>query len=178
MRHPLVIHPGSSCPAVARIDVAVDRIAARRLVLTYVLTADLSEVRVPGAAKPKRKDGLWRRTCFEAFIAGGGESYTEFNFSPSGEWAAYAFSTYRAGMALADVSAPVIDFAAGVDRCELRAELDLTEDGTRRLGLSAVIEDASGGISYWALAHPPGRPDFHQAATFVLDLDLPVPEPS
>ena len=29
------------------------------------------------------------------------------------------------------------------------------------LGLSAILEEADGTISYWALAHPPGRPDFH-----------------
>ena len=39
-----------------------------------------------------------------------------------------------------------------------------------RLGLSAVIEDTSGGKSYWALAHPPGKPDFHHADCFALEL--------
>ena len=29
------------------------------------------------------------------------------------------------------------------------------------LGLSAILEEEDGTISYWALAHPPGRPDFH-----------------
>ena len=29
------------------------------------------------------------------------------------------------------------------------------------IGLSAIIEEEDGTISYWALAHPPGRPDFH-----------------
>jgi hypothetical protein len=43
---------------------------------------------------------LWRRSCFEAFIGhGGGPDYWEYNFSPSGAWAAYHFSAYREGMA-------------------------------------------------------------------------------
>jgi hypothetical protein len=33
-----------------------------------------------------------------------------------------------------------------------------------------VIEAADGGKSYWALAHPPGRPDFHHAAGFAAHL--------
>jgi hypothetical protein len=35
-----------------------------------------------------------------------------------------------------------------------------------RLGLSALIEETSGRKSYWALAHPPGKPDFHHADCF------------
>jgi hypothetical protein len=38
-----------------------------------------------------------------------------------------------------------------------------------RLGLSALIEDKSGGTSYWALAHPPGKPDFHHADSFAYE---------
>jgi hypothetical protein len=38
-----------------------------------------------------------------------------------------------------------------------------------RLGLSAVIEETSGHKSYWALAHPPGRPDFHHSDCFVYE---------
>ena len=37
-------------------------------------------------------------------------------------------------------------------------------------GLSAVIEDARGGLSYWALTHGANQPDFHDPATFVLRL--------
>ena len=32
--------------------------------------------------------------------------------------------------------------------------------------LSAIIEDTNGNRSFWALAHPPGEPDFHDAACF------------
>jgi len=59
---------------------------------------------------------------------------------------------------------------------ELRASLDLNRladlpsNGPWRLGLSAVIEEAGGGRSYWALAHPPGKPDFHHSDCFALEL--------
>jgi hypothetical protein len=42
-----------------------------------------------------------------------------------------------------------------------------------RLGLSAVIEETSGRKSYWALAHPKGKPDFHHADCFTLELAAP-----
>jgi hypothetical protein len=38
------------------------------------------------------------------------------------------------------------------------------------IGLSAVVEATDGSLSYWALAHAPGRPDFHHAHSFGLEL--------
>jgi hypothetical protein len=40
----------------------------------------------------------------------------------------------------------------------------------RRFGLAAVIEETSGRRSFWALAHPPGKPDFHHADCFTLEV--------
>jgi len=40
-----------------------------------------------------------------------------------------------------------------------------------RLGASAVLETRDGVLSYWALAHPAARPDFHAAGGFTLRLD-------
>jgi hypothetical protein len=42
--------------------------------------------------------------------------------------------------------------------------------GHVRLGLSAVIEEERGMLSYWALKHPTGRPDFHHPDAFALEL--------
>jgi hypothetical protein len=39
-----------------------------------------------------------------------------------------------------------------------------------RLAITAVIEDSQGALSYWALAHPASRPDFHHHNGFVLEL--------
>ena len=36
-----------------------------------------------------------------------------------------------------------------------------------RVGLTAVVERTDGRTSYWALAHPSSRPDFHDASGFV-----------
>jgi hypothetical protein len=47
---------------------------------------------------------------------------------------------------------------------------DLPADAAWRVGLSAVIEAKDGSFGYWALAHPPGRPDFHHDDCFALEL--------
>ena len=65
-------------------------------------------------------------------------------------------------------SAPALYFARHVDLWNLPAMR------RRRLGLSAVIEETSGRKSYWALAHPPGKADFHHSDCFALELPAGV----
>jgi hypothetical protein len=43
---------------------------------------------------------------------------------------------------------------------------DLPSGAARQLGVAAMIEETNGRRSYWALAHPPGKPDFHHADCF------------
>lgn len=131
---------------------------------------------VPGPAMPTRTDGLWATTCFEAFLRPPvGDAYQEYNFSPSGAWAAYGFTGNRRGMReLALVADPFIgrDEDADPDVCAWHVDLDLTHlpAGPFRLALSAVIEEVGGRKSYWALAHPPGAPDFHHLDCFAAEL--------
>ena len=106
-------------------------------------------------------------------MAGKGPAYREFNFSPSSEWGAYAFHGYRKGGALQVELDPAIMVRRTGDRLELDAGVrwDFLPPGRAlRLGLSAVLEDADGLLSYWALQHPPGKPDFHHADAFALQL--------
>lgn len=152
------------------------------LCFRYVLDADLGALRIPATRMSRHADELWKHTCFEAFIAGlsaGGE-YRELNFSPSTEWAAYSFESYRKGMApVALFSAPRIDVTRSGSQLVLEARVGtqgLLPDSARapdaklRIALSAVIEDESGRISYWALKHAPDKPDFHHAAGFILEV--------
>ena len=106
-------------------------------------------------------------------IGGEGPKYRECNFSPSGEWAVYDFRGYRDGGGLENELAPGIDVHKTMDRLELAAEIgqDLLPHGRPlRLGLSAVVEETGGILSYWALRHPPGKPDFHHTDAFALQL--------
>jgi hypothetical protein len=171
----LKIHPDSHGYPVSQIEVEVARPHPDRLALSYIVTGKMSDVRMPPVMATARGDRLWQHTCFEAFVrASSGSDYYEFHFAPSTQWAAYRFSGYRSGMRVAnEIGAPSIEMQMGPDHCTLEASLelnglsDLPRNVAWRLGLSAVIEDISGRMSYWASAHPPGKPDFHHADCFV-----------
>lgn len=166
-------------PAIRSLTVNLTRPAPGRLALEYHLDADIARLRIPPPAAPERTDGLWRHTCFEAFI-GTGDEYREFNFSPSHAWAAYRFTGYRAGMAPLELSdTPAIVSRSSADRLVLGVTLDLewlprpAAGAGLRLGLTAVVEDGEGVLSYWALRHPADKPDFHHPESRVLALDSP-----
>jgi predicted GIY-YIG superfamily endonuclease len=117
-----------------------------------------------------RADGLWQATCFELFIrTGDGEGYCEFNLSPSERWAAYDFITYREGMTDRPMPRdPVCTLRRGGKLAIFDAAIPRSALPALpwRFGLSAVIEEEAGVKSYWALAHPEAKPDFHDPACF------------
>lgn len=124
---------------------------------------------LPAFAGKGRADDLWQTTCFEIFGARrGGQSYDEFNFSPSGRWAAYRFEAYRDGRSEPDlVRQPDIHFERGQDIFVLTAFLSKQELlPVHRIGVCAVIEEEGARKSFWALSHPLGSPDFHDPACF------------
>jgi hypothetical protein len=172
--HNLLPHPDSPASPVRAITIRA-ALAGGRLMLQYRLEGDLDALRLPVPAEPRHTDGLWRHTCFEVFVRlPAGSGYQEYNFSPSGAWAAYQFSGYRADMrALGMQTAPDFSISRQRDLLEVNASVDLRTPGGAvgiRLGVTAVIEGRSGLLSYWALKHPPGKPDFHHADGFVLDV--------
>jgi hypothetical protein len=175
MRQTLRLHPDSSCLAVTHIEVEVARPRDRSLVFAYTVTGRISDLAMPAVVTAARKDELWRHTCFEAFVGSSPDvAYYEFNFGPATQWAAYRFSGYRAGMRLAtEISPPQIAVESGPDRYILRAWLEmdhalLSGGAIWRIGVSAVIEETSGHQSHWALAHPPGKADFHHSDCFAI----------
>ena len=172
----LACHPQTRAPAIIALDVGVADGVNGSLSLTFHLAGDISNLCIPETRSSGRADGLWQHTCFEVFVMGeNGPGYREFNFSPSGEWAAYAFSGYRSGGELEIDLAPGILVRRTMSRLELDAEISrsfLPSGRLIRMGLSAVVEDADGVLSYWALRHPPGRPDFHHADAFALTMAL------
>ena len=179
---PLFRHPATLAPMVHTTAARAVLQPNGALTLSFRLRGDMARLRIPTEHAPERTDLLWEHTCFEAFIGVSGDSaYREFNFSPSGQWAAFAFSDYRRRDETHDpAGAPQITATLYAGRLDLEATISpalLPRHGTRlRLGLAAVVEAADtvdGSHSYWALRHPASRPDFHHPDSFTLELTIP-----
>jgi len=142
----------------------------------------LTKLDIPAARpKPEARERLWEHTCFEVFVqAEGMNSYLEWNASPSGDWAVFAFRAYRDRIPL---EGPGFDPALHIKEDEGGLEIAMTLQTSAwlafwpqartsgfRLGLASVLRDASGGLSYWSLLHPSVKPDFHDARSYILEL--------
>lgn len=181
MDYELIAHPGALPNAALSIHVQAAISDYRQLVVNYELRGPINQIVVPSPVKyADRRDGLWQTTCFEAFVRGADERYLELNFAPSTAWAAYSFVSYRGEPARPPLDAPPIDIvhqpdllsvAVAIDLSELELLMDLAQ---WRLNLTTVIEEQDGTKSYWALAHPADKPDFHDPACFVLELPAPT----
>ncbi|MGH8544980.1 MAG: DOMON-like domain-containing protein [Gammaproteobacteria bacterium] len=175
-------HPDTPCAVVENIKSALCRERGRVLAVTYTLNGVVDQLRIPPNRSVRRLDDLWQHTCFEIFIGAKNDAeYYEFNFSPSGEWAAYEFRDYRDGGPFnGDGIEPKIAVNRDAGTLELSAIIRLDRlpgirpDVCLGLGLSAVIEDLNGSLSYWALKHPSGKPDFHHSDNFTLQIEPAV----
>lgn len=132
---------------------------------------------VPPFAGKGRADELWQTTCFELFLKPEDSvPYVEINLSPSERWNAYDFEAYRWGMAERPFPRePECTMRLGSSFAIFDAAIPVTglPDVECAMGLSAVIEEQGGTKSYWALAHPDAKPDFHAPACFAATLPAP-----
>lgn len=174
-------HPDTPSDYVDKVCLELTWTTPSRLRLEYTIWGDTDPFVIPEKAAAGRADGLWRTTCLELFLMPGpGDSYIELNFSPSNQWAAYSFSGYRRGMVNASgVAVGAFEQSWNSHLYELTTELELwplvaaSRSRTWRIGASAVIEIEGGWKKYWALAHPPGQPDFHNQVAFAATIELP-----
>jgi hypothetical protein len=176
----LFAHPDAGGDFVWSIAAEAQFMPGATLSCRYTLHADMARLRLPRTGARRRADGLWRHTCFEAFVsAADATGYYEFNFSPALDWAAYRFEDYRRGMSAATLAqAPGLQVRRSSEGLELAATLHLagTPLGNARalrVAFAAVIEEQDGRLAYWALRHPPGNPDFHHPESFALELPPP-----
>jgi hypothetical protein len=170
--------------AIRRIEVSIARPAPTRLLLEYELRGDLAGVLIAAtstdaspAVSNGPTEGLWRHTCMEVFIGTQPDSagpYLEFNLAPGGQWAAYRFSGYRAGMApLTGIDPPRIELRTQPARLLLAAQIEIPVQlaaMTLRLGLAVVVESIQRQLGYWALRHAGERPDFHHPDSFEFEI--------
>lgn len=200
-------HPATPPDAISGVSCGISWGNPGEWVFSFIVSEPPEALRLPKAVAAARADDLWQTTCFELFLRRPDErGYIEFNFSPSGRWAAWAFDDYREGRRDLEIAAPRImtsdpeQFARaslarledlGVDpetarslaapivpsgpisQFALNAMLEdsrFVAEGPWLASVTAVIEEAHGAKSYWALAHPSDKPDFHHPDSFVLEL--------
>ena len=181
----LTCHPDTA-PAAHAVRARVGRDSGV-LAVRYTIEGELARLRVPPARKPAALSPLftarlWEHTCCEIFFArAGAPNYYELNFSPSGEWAAQAFERYREskpfqGEAPERELIPELTVRRASDELAIEVRIRLAwlmpelAAAPLSVALAAVLEAADGSLSYWALRHPPGRPDFHHSAGYALEL--------
>lgn len=174
-RHPVAHVPPAHEQLV--VNACAQRLSADVVQLGFRVLGDVSQFVIPPFEVLKCGDDLWRSTCFEVFCAPKpGDTYIEMNASPSGAWALYSFDGYRKRSSERvavrvdgiETTLHAQEFLLTAKICGLKSLSALP--GRCKLGLCAVMEDNTGVCSYWALAHVPGKPDFHKEATFVAAL--------
>jgi hypothetical protein len=172
----LVAHPDNPAGLRQSVAATLTHGADGSLAVTYEIRGAIDELRLPTCEHPAPNEALWSTTCCELFVAAAdGNGYREFNFSPSGQWAVYAFTGYRERTdAQPNCPAPTIVFRREGDALHLDVgllALALPACNAWRLGISAVLETRDGRFGYWALAHAPGKADFHHPAAFALSIE-------
>ena len=151
------------------------RKVASRLQLEYEVRG-VSIARPKNSGPPSRMHELWQDTCFELFFGPKvAPNYWEINISPRGHWNIYHFDDYRSGMREEEsytALASCTEYQA--DCFKLSASIPLStiveDDVQLEAAPSVVLKSPDGSLSYWALAHSPARPDFHDRRHFLLEL--------
>ena len=172
----LMPHPGDRAVAAIALTAEVSVNREQGLMVNFELRGALDSILcTESTSPPQRRDELWRHTCFEVFVQrGAGPGYLEFNFSPSGDWAAYEFQDYRTGRMDYDTpSMAVTRTLSEDDQLMLRAQAQLKPQAAKlvwHLNVAAVIEARDGTLSYWAVRHSGPKPDFHESAAFCIAL--------
>lgn len=178
----LSVHPRDDAPSGLTLHAGISVAdAAERpgWIIGFRLAGHLAGLKIPEPGASGPADGLWRHTCFEAFVEdGAGPGYREFNLSPSGQWAVYRFDgeRQRAPGDTPPAAGPTLarDAAPGVLQLRAWVPWSLLPHRPGAIGLTAVVETLDGQISHWALHHPRAdRPDFHHRGGWTHCLDLP-----
>ena len=178
-RRELICHPDTPARGVRSIAVEIDLSFEEGFALRFVVEGEIGAIVLPQGEgelviADSGTDGLWQGTCFEAFLTEEGQpDYTEFNYAPDGRWACYQFDDYRSLLRSDDLMPWSMMVERSPEQFVLRVEPGIFPDTGTRMALSVVIEELDGTKSYWALAHPPGKPDFHHPDCFTLSLGAP-----
>jgi hypothetical protein len=168
--------------------VTVDVTATPKLLrLSYDLRSRVA-IKIPGlrAERASRCNELWLHTCCEFFTRDPEQAgpYREFNFSPAGDWASYAFDDTRRGMRSPpwpgsveppEVKSTMEQAKSGLFRHRLVVDLSIPRAvlGSQSQLFPTVVLETMAGTSLWAIWHPTDRPNFHHPDNFLRALEIP-----
>ncbi len=172
---PLLAFDPSACRDF-RISAAL-QVSDNHLRLSYHVDGPIDQLVIPTLAEaPQFRDELWKTTCFEVFLQKAGQqSYEEWNFSPSHDWAHYSFESYRVPLSPRpkDKRPRPMELCKEENRLELKVEIPLeaaaavATSSLWTYGLTAVLHTKKNERHYWALTHAGPKPDFHDARSFL-----------
>lgn len=169
--HPLMLHQACELGPIRAVTAAITP-TPHGCEAEFRLDGAVPAIVLPPPAEGVRTDNLWKTTCFEIFWQPlGGTYYREFNLSPSGRWAAYEFDAFREGMRDAPVEGIAIACSHDERGLVLKAEIAADLPAPAQVALNAIVEHRDGGMQFWALAFPPGKPEFHSEACRQLVLE-------
>lgn len=143
--------------------------------ISYKLHGDLSQLDL-GDGHPHRARiiKLWEKSCFELFMKDTNGSYIEFNFSPVFEWNAFYF--VKKGDELKEylkMDTVKIDVLLSDEVFHLIVEIDKNKfpnaffDSALEVGMTSVLKEKNGSLSYWAIKHCDSKPNFHDFRSYV-----------
>ena len=162
---PISLVPFERTPSINNISLEVSIEGQQSFLLfKYVLDGG-DEVSWPEELSGLRKHRLWEETCFEVFFETENGRYVEVNVTPNHDWNVYEFESYRGKASTweLDLLPLVTTKAIGKQKIlEFRLEKKLLPEKILRTGLSVILKEKSGVLSYWAIRHLPEKPDFHR----------------
>lgn len=138
----------------------------KTLRLSFDIKGNIGNYLFDEPCKQTRKDELWKKTCFELFIAHKNRpNYHELNISTSTEWNFYTFSDYKTAMKEEkNLSEPFIHSSKMQNRYRLSVEFDFYEENFKEnftFNLAVILLDKKGIRSFYTIYRKEGKVDFH-----------------
>jgi hypothetical protein len=136
--------------------------------LTFKLSGDLENYKLPKTKKAERKDELWRESCFELFLATEEEEvYYEFNFSPTLAWNVYRLEHYRAEpKAIDEVELVKFEVKRTQETLFIEIILDVQTLKFNSYNLATILLNKQDKREFWSLKAKGNTPDFHSYLEF------------
>jgi len=130
---------------------------------TAKISGDISQINFPPiSSESARKNELWTIGCFEIFVSGENNSYTEYNFGFDGNWECFNFSDYRENQSRPKVDNPpevVCEISHNLFTQKVSFKKDIISKNS--FSLSAVIKLKNKEFLYFANKHCAKTADFH-----------------